>query len=339
MNPTSTKVRIHELDYIRGFALMGIIFLNIPVLLHSTYDFSMNDLAYRKFLDLYVESKFFSIFSFLFGIGFYIFMDRAKDKAENQYVLYLRRIVVLAIFGFLHMQLQPGEALFIYAIFGLFLLPVFKMNKWINLIIGLILLLLVISVDVKTVMPLPLFILGLTFAQFDLHNKFNQHRMYYAIIMVISLLISIVGIYFMSQTYVGPSYEAIQHTGLSVGEYNNRYDETGNNIIRLSPVISVFYFTFLVTIIQFKVVQKLLIPLRFYGRMALSNYIGQTLLILLFGYLLNMYEAHLTVTGQLAIMIVVVQLFISSIWLTYFKYGPLEYIWKVCTYFKKFAIK
>lgn len=92
--------RIETLDFLRGFALLGIILVNSISIIQLGLPELSSDITYKKFLDFFIESKFFSIFSYLFGIGFYIFMQRAEDKLENKYYLYLRRILVLGIFGF-----------------------------------------------------------------------------------------------------------------------------------------------------------------------------------------------------------------------------------------------
>ncbi|HGH0900453.1 TPA: hypothetical protein ACJHIU_002431, partial [Staphylococcus pseudintermedius] len=87
MNPA--KKRIEILEYLRGFALFGIIFANIlPILEYFSYRHGLPvvtyqsnvDLLYNKYLNILVEAKFFSIFSLLFGIGFYIFFHNAKNK-------------------------------------------------------------------------------------------------------------------------------------------------------------------------------------------------------------------------------------------------------------------
>lgn len=122
--------RIDELDYIRGFALLGIILVNILALLNIKIpDPSTVDASYQRFLYLFVEGRFFSIFSFLFGVGFYIFISRAIAKGKNGYVLFLRRLVALFIFGLIHQMFQPGEALALYAICGLIVLPFYKAKK------------------------------------------------------------------------------------------------------------------------------------------------------------------------------------------------------------------
>lgn len=121
--------RIDALDYLRGFALLGIILVNVGAIISVQSPQTELDILYRKLLDFFVEGKFFTIFSTLFGIGFYIFINNAKKKPQNTYMLYLRRIAVLAVFGLLHMQLQPGEALAKLCDFRINLTPVLIFEK------------------------------------------------------------------------------------------------------------------------------------------------------------------------------------------------------------------
>lgn len=69
MQPTDNNKRIDTLDYLRGFALLGIILVNIPALMWIAPPQLASDIAYSQFLTLFIEGKFFIIFSFLFGIG------------------------------------------------------------------------------------------------------------------------------------------------------------------------------------------------------------------------------------------------------------------------------
>lgn len=65
MQPTNSNKRIDTLDYLRGFALLGIILVNIPPSLMWIEPPKLaNDIAYSRFLTLFVEGKFFIIFSF-----------------------------------------------------------------------------------------------------------------------------------------------------------------------------------------------------------------------------------------------------------------------------------
>ena len=77
---TTLPKRIDTLDYLRGFALLGIILVNVGAIIAVQWPQTETDILYRKLLDFFVEGKFFTIFSTLFGIGFYIFISNTKKK-------------------------------------------------------------------------------------------------------------------------------------------------------------------------------------------------------------------------------------------------------------------
>jgi uncharacterized protein len=137
--PVSLTERIGSLDIIRGFALFGILLVNMPTF-HSPdfitqlYDvhlpFSPLDHFIRLIFDMFVQTKFYTIFSFLFGLGFYIFMSRAEQKRLKVYRLFSRRLLVLLVFGLLHLIfLWFGDILHTYALVGFFLLLFYKKSN------------------------------------------------------------------------------------------------------------------------------------------------------------------------------------------------------------------
>ncbi len=83
--PTTIKTRIEVVDALRGFALLGVLLANVPYgsdqLILSNYDLPQTALNFL--LDLLISKKFITIFSILFGFGFYIQMTRAKKKEVN----------------------------------------------------------------------------------------------------------------------------------------------------------------------------------------------------------------------------------------------------------------
>ncbi len=136
-SPVLGNDRIVSIDIIRGFALLGIFLVNMPAF-HSP-DFMMQmygggdaehtgvDYWLDVFFALFIDMKFFTIFSFLFGLGFYIFMSRAEQKGLNMNLLYTRRVLALLVFGALHLVLLWfGDILHTYAITGLFLLLFYR---------------------------------------------------------------------------------------------------------------------------------------------------------------------------------------------------------------------
>ncbi|MBY0095728.1 DUF418 domain-containing protein [Mesobacillus maritimus] len=135
-SPITGKNRILTIDIIRGFALFGIFLVNMPafhspVFMSSFYgqevEYTGVDYWIDVFFSLFVEMKFFTIFSFLFGLGFFIFMSRAEEKGHGVKALYLRRILALFLFGAVHVvALWFGDILHTYAVAGVFLLFFYK---------------------------------------------------------------------------------------------------------------------------------------------------------------------------------------------------------------------
>jgi uncharacterized membrane protein YeiB len=103
--------------------------------------------------------------------------------------------------------------------------------------------------------------------------------------------------------------------------------------IAIGPMVSGFYVGLLIILLRFSFVRELLSPLKKYGRMALTNYILQTVFILLSGSLFRLFARISYIQSlYLCFVIYVVQFIITIIWLRYFKFGPLEWVWRMVTY-------
>ena len=88
--------------------------------------------------------------------------------------------------------------------------------------------------------------------------------------------------------------------------------------------------------------EKWLVKLAPYGRMALTNYVMQSILgtALLFGWGLGyLGELPNRVTFLIAIALILFQVWISRLWLASFYYGPLEWLWRSLTFFKVFPMR
>ena len=131
--PVTEKFRIRSIDTLRGFALLGILLLNIIAFsgpLATYYDpsagnevFGLN-LAVAMFVDIWAEGAFRAIFSMLFGAGLLIFFDKPDDdKEEPLRTLYYRRTWLLVGFGLFnsYILLWVGDILYAYGVTGLIL--------------------------------------------------------------------------------------------------------------------------------------------------------------------------------------------------------------------------
>ena len=138
--PTSqpVKKRIISLDALRGFALLGIAAANFPefslwTFLDEESQLKMKtgslDIIVRAFQYMFVDGKFYTIFSILFGIGFSIIISHAMEKGANGFRIFYRRMVLLLLIGLFHLLfIWSGDILMLYAAVGM-LLPLFRNCK------------------------------------------------------------------------------------------------------------------------------------------------------------------------------------------------------------------
>ncbi|SHG03757.1 DUF418 domain-containing protein [Pedobacter caeni] len=128
--PANAGQRIHEIDIIRGMALWGILIVNMalfsfPALHMDQSDFWHGNLDQWtiKLIHFFGEGKFISVFSFLFGLGFSIFMKRAEMKTDSPKKLFSRRLFILLLIGLLHGYfIWYGDVLLFYSVLGFMLM-------------------------------------------------------------------------------------------------------------------------------------------------------------------------------------------------------------------------
>ncbi|MCU0225390.1 MAG: DUF418 domain-containing protein [Acidobacteria bacterium] len=120
--------RLHVLDVLRGFAILGILFVNVHFYSRPIYAVFRAPDGRAGPLDGLVESlttflvaeKFFSILSVLFGLGMAIMYQRATDRGVRFGPLYLRRLAGLFAIGVAHaLLLYAGDFIGNYALLGL----------------------------------------------------------------------------------------------------------------------------------------------------------------------------------------------------------------------------
>lgn len=130
-DPTGQAHRLAQVDALRGFALLGILVVNSQVIASPYYAQAMADpafsspldLAVRWFVALVFETKFYLLFSFLFGYSFTLQRAAAQRQQAAFVARWLRRLLGLALLGLAHAVLfYPGDILLPYALLGLLLL-------------------------------------------------------------------------------------------------------------------------------------------------------------------------------------------------------------------------
>jgi uncharacterized protein len=130
--PVDAGERIETLDALRGFALFGILAVNIAGfswpyeyrLWQQGFWDSQADAVVDGIIRFLAEGKFYPLFCFLFGLGTAIQMERADFSVTPFAGRFRRRLLALLAFGLAHaVLLWDGDILVWYALCGFLLLP------------------------------------------------------------------------------------------------------------------------------------------------------------------------------------------------------------------------
>ena len=174
--PINLKNRIHSLDLIRGFAVLGILIMNIT-------SFSQISMAYMNptigaglegynqyfhgFNFIFADTRFMSIFSMLFGAGVVLFTQRIEAKGKRVAALHYKRMFWLLLFGLIHAYfIWVGDILVAYAICGSLVFFFRKKSIRTLFILAIILFLIPIIFNFMTFYGMPADELESTFAFF-----------------------------------------------------------------------------------------------------------------------------------------------------------------------------
>ena len=318
-SPPRDRSRIAALDVVRGFALCGILLVNLPPMFGLGVDGGAHDF-YRFYQD-FVQNRFFPIFSFLFGIGFGLMWLSARDRTPRPRLALLRRFAFLGLLGGLHQLLQPGEALLPYALAGIVvLLPAtWIADRWRNgiaVVLGVVLLIVGVATGGGMAVIPGLFLLGFAIGGSGFLRTVLSHPGCVAIAGALTLAITIVG--FAATDYFTRQINQWINAGLGL-------------TMALTYIVVVLL---LLRTPAEAVLRSVFAPL---GRMALSNYIGATLILVAVRMAmpdLARFDDHGGYVAGLLICvaIIIVQIIVSTLWLRRFGQGPLEKLWRLVTW-------
>ena len=404
LSPVQTNEREIFMDVLRGFAILGIFIANLNAF--SWYDF-VDPTATGSFLlphwdnkmlflhHMFVEGKFYSIFSFLFGWGVSLQLMRSEIKGINARPLVRRRLTFMLLLGAFHLLLWPGDIVFFYALLGFLLLPILRCSNKTLLITGVILFLSpILLYGLKMNFPvlrapsemlfgvgdwadakltgvmsdetfrayiknanwfdilkgdlsgffyrygdlffqsripkvLGIMMIGAVVGRTNFYKNIDQHKKLLYYIIAFGILIAI------PANYVLAKYMIAQDG--SYGGYKiNGFYRTIAYAIGVAPLAATYIALFMLAF-QSKVWKRILSILAPVGKMAFSNYIMHTLIgnFVFFnaglGYMEKVGPVYYTI---FALIVFACQIILSTIWLKYFNYGPLEWLWRSATYKK-----
>ncbi len=129
--PTPLAERLEVVDILRGVAIFGILLVNMELFSTPIYQTGIASRLWPGWADRTVdwlirflaEGKFYTMFSFLFGFGLAMLMERARARGAPFVPLYVRRLLVLLLIGAAHaLLLWIGDILVTYAVLGFILL-------------------------------------------------------------------------------------------------------------------------------------------------------------------------------------------------------------------------
>ncbi|MEK4091153.1 DUF418 domain-containing protein [Viridibacillus sp. FSL H8-0110] len=343
MNPSiSQKERIISLDIIRGLALFGILLINVgafKVIIEGDPlpDYSGFNGIISLLITIIVEKKFFSIFSFLFGIGLYIFASRAERRGDKPKLRMVRRLLVLLLLGIVHVFIFWGTILPIYAIVGLFLIPFYgaeitTVKKWLVSFVTIY----VVSLIVKFFLPTIIIVSSIL--------DFFSNDIILIFIMFLAGFLTAKAGWLLQIKELSKQIKWIQNVTFvlfivsslciwyaHLSDYNNE-----KLVVELGVIpTTMFYLSTLFLLLENKRIEKLMKPIARVGQMAFTNYIAQSIIGTMIISLIGLGVVSPKDVVYIAILIFVIQIIFSNIWFKFFPIGPLEKVWRYMTYGKK----
>jgi uncharacterized protein len=400
LEPVAPGERIHVLDILRGFALLGILAVNMQLFSSPIYLVLTGlqhweeplDVAVERFIRFFAHGKFYPIFSFLFGLGMALQYERAERRGAEQFgTVYARRLFVLLGFGMVHAFLiWEGDILLVYAMFG-FLLLLFVQRSKTTLLVW-----------AGICLVLPILLTGALYLIFLLArmvpeaaagiDAFGGHELYYRekaeeniqtfahgtyLEILRQRLANLAFLYKISFFYV-PIIFGMFLLGLFAAKQRLFHDVPGHRSFFWKTVLwagavglignTLFYVSFevqaedpysfwfvigtagmslgatalalcyvsgITLLAQREWWLRRLAWLAPVGRMALTNYLAQSLICttIFYSYGLGLFGAVGPAAGLLLTFgIFIAQIFWSRWWMSRFEFGPAERLWRRFTY-------
>ena len=403
IKPIEAIDRIVYLDVLRGMAILFIFIANVYTFSgwYALSDEVKNGMSaaplnevIKQFTVVFIDGKWYSLFSILFGIGFVIQYENAKQKGKSFALFFSKRMLGLLLFGSLHLFfLWLGDILALYALLG-FVLILFRNHSNKSLLIWALVLLLLpivhllgmmlfdnfypsslfgkfatylsdnnvsikadtgqspgealafnwldntswkeffifnfgmpfirlalILIEGRVFKVLACFLIGIWAGRQMIHHQLLQNKALLKKIAIGGLTLGIPMNILMafSKLQSGDTWEIIQYSSYAFG------------VVPLACA----YAALLALALNFG--HQYLLKLAPVGQMALSNYLFHTLISILIFYGVGFglaLETPLWLVMLIAVFIFTCQIVFSKYWLQYFKYGPLEWLWRMMTYSK-----
>lgn len=392
--PVLDDERLVLVDALRGFALFGVLAanmraFNLPLMLYDASEKafpSWYDVWVQALLDVFISGKAYTLFAFLFGLGFAIQMTRSQARSSGFPWFYLRRLGALALFGFIHgFVIWDGDILLPYACTGFLLFWFRKATPRTVLTWGVCLWTLSLLLAIGRWMASRFHIDALAgagappdltkarqivalYAHANLgdlvHENGQMWRQWISFVpftVVLSLPLFLMGLYVWRKGWVQALPERkttlrrICAWTLSLGLTTQMVCVVAHHLVspdqpqtiltlvlRLAnlvsmPLASCGYATGLALLFQHPRWRARVLWLAPVGRMALTNYLTQSIFFVTFysGIVTGLYGRVGPAWNMLAaVLFYLAQLLFSHWWFRHFRFGPVEWFWRGLTYLK-----
>jgi uncharacterized protein len=397
--PVEAQERIALMDVLRGVALFGVFLMNLvpfagaPIMATEGQILALpsaaTDLTLLQVFHWLVADKANTIFAFLFGLGFYLQMQRLEARGADFERLYKRRLTVLLVIGCINLFfIWTWDILHLYALAGFILLPMRRLSNRDLLGLGILLALLGRTAQKAlsefdpggswTGLPG-----GYEESDVLLRQQLSQAGDYPGIVgnffswvfvdylasgMIFGWLCYALG-RFLVGAWVGrhgwiarareylPGWRSVRNATLLIGlplegfavmlsdaswMPDSPHREFAGEIVHLFavPILATGYVAAIVVGFEAGRLRKVLSPFAWAGRMALTNYLMQGVIIgmVLFGVGPGFGLAgKIGATALTGIVIAgyALQVAFSRWWLSRYRFGPVEWLWRAFTYGEK----
>ena len=310
--------------------------------------------------EIFVDQKFMGVFSLLFGAGILLFIERAEAKGGRPVQLNLWRNALLLGIGILHSLLWEGDVLIVYAVSALFLIALRKLpGPWlIGVGAGVFLLSVpVLLVNQAVTNATDIALSGVwTPSRGDeidaagLNGAVLGLSLFGYFLRGLGVILMGAGLYrlgFMQGDWSARTYRVVAGVGLGVGlplaalgalitalgDYSRDVAFIGQVPNTLGTIPASLGYMSLIVLWNRGLDSALKQRFRAVGRMALTNYLSQTVLgVLILTLLLDGFSIGRAGLLLFVLAVWALQLWWSQAWMQRFRFGPAEWLWRVATY-------
>jgi uncharacterized protein len=361
--PILPAERIVALDVIRGLAMFGVLLAYCAWSLGTppAETYGPLDRALDAAIGFAVDSKFYTLLAFLFGLGFQLQLGRAAGDEKSAARVYRRRLIVLTGIGLAHaLLLRNGDILMPYALTGLLLVPFRRASDRVALVAAFIALLVPMLARwawQASGMPMPerpsaagepylvenllwvrywystailnwptnltLFLFGFVAGRNNWIPRLAQDRRRALAVLGVGLVAGV--LFFAASRWLAARLVAAGDLAL----------------IPLATLLFTFhcwgmasaYAATLLLALQTAAGRALLAPLAAVGRMALTNYLMQAAVLVPVCLGFGLFDTFTPARALLAVALLFpLQAAFSVAWLRRFDFGPAEWLWRLLTY-------